>query len=121
MIPQPFFYQLVVLGNDVGHHQARACAIRDAIVCAVAVKAAGDRQAGITVLANPGVHLRVAMRQGALIQDGCVVAERRLRLGCSLYQRDESLQSLSPPPIIEVDTRRWGRLLVGHTVSPLSL
>jgi hypothetical protein len=68
-----------------------------------------------------GVHLRIAMRQGTLIQDGCVVAERRLKLSCSLYQRDESLQSLSPSLIIGVDTRRWGRLLVGHIVSPLSL
>jgi len=61
------------------------------------------------------------MQQGALIQDGCVVAERRLRLGCSLYQRDESLHSLSPPPIIGVDTRRWGRLLVGYIVPPIPL
>src|SRR5215470_10459724 len=27
----------------------------------------------------------------------------------------------SPPPVIGVDTRRWGRLLVGHIVSSLSL
>jgi hypothetical protein len=62
---------------------------------AVAVKAAADNQAEIAVLANPGVHLWVAVGQGTLYHDGRVEAERRLRLGRSLYQRAESLKSLS--------------------------
>ena len=75
---------------------------------AVAVKAARDNQAEIAVLPNPSVHLWVAVRQGALYQDRCVVAERRLRLGRSLSQRAESLKFLSPLPIVGVDTGRWG-------------
>src|SRR6266851_4058094 len=69
--------------------------------------------------ASKKAWFRVAVRQGALYQDGRVVAERRLRLGRSLYQRAENLKSLSPPPIVGVDTRRWGRLLVGPIVSSL--
>ena len=83
-------------------------AVRDAVGRAVAVKAAANNQAEIAAHANPGVHLRVAVRQGALYKDGRVVVERRLRLGHSLYHRAESLKSLSPPPIVGVDTRRWG-------------
>jgi len=67
------------------------------------VKAAADNQAEIAVLANPGVHLWVAVRQGALYQDGRVVcfARKVCRFDTSPLQR-QRYASITPVRIVRI-------------------